>query len=615
ELSMDTLVVSPTRSEKRISETAAAITVITREDLERKQVTTVADALREVPGLEVSESGSRGSLTSVFIRGSESDQVLVLVDNIRVNSTTLGSFDFSGLTPENIERIEILRGFGGTVYGSAAVGGVIQIFTRKGSGPPRGSVAVSGGNGGTDREAAEVSGSAGIFSFSGSAFHIHTDGFKPENDDYSNTVLTGRADLDPSPTTTARVSFRIGTSEFGNFSSNNFLAKPDPNARQQDQTDLVRAEWGQAPHPSLRYRLGFSYARQNQQFDDLPDEAETATTHSEFLSETFAGDANATLSWWENAGESTFGIDYENQAGDVDSSFSDPVFGEFPTSFERDNRTIAGFTVQQLFLDERRLVLTGGVRVDDNQRFGRAVSPSGGVSYAVTATGTRLRATYAKGFKTPTLNQLFFPGFGNPDLDAERSWEVDAGFDQRFFADRALLSATYFHREVKDLIQGVPQESGLFLAENVGEATVDGAELDLEVEVLPGVKAGGDYTFLDIDASINSRVRKPRHSGSVRMDAAIDEVWREGDRLSVDVRVLLVGDRLDFDPAANFTARENSAYQRADLAAAYSWPLPYRVNRLKVFGRVENLFDRDYEEVLGFGARPTNFLAGVGGEF
>ena len=228
EMDMDTLVVSPTRSEQRIIETSPSITVITGKELEQKQVTTVADALREVPGLDVIESGSRGSFTSVLIRGADADQVLVLIDGVRVNSTTLGFFDFSQLTPENIDRVEVLRGWGGTLYGSQAVGGVIQIFTRRGEGPPHGSVSASGGNAYTDREVGEFSGQTGIVSYSGAISHIHTEGFKPENDDYDNIVVNGRLDADLVKNGTARAIFRIGKSDFGNFSSNNFLAQPDP---------------------------------------------------------------------------------------------------------------------------------------------------------------------------------------------------------------------------------------------------------------------------------------------------------------------------------------------------------------------------------------------------
>jgi len=616
ELTMEPLVVSPTRSEQPLSQTAPAITVITGEDLERKQVATVGDALREVPGLEVNETGSRGSATSVLMRGADPDQVLVLIDGVRANSTTIGSFDFSGLTPENIERIEVTRGWGGTLYGSEAVGGVSQIFTRKGSGPPRGSISSSGGNASTDREVAEVSGSGGILSYSGSVSHIHTDGFHAENDDYENTVVSGRLDADVIENGSARITFRVGNSEFGNLSSNNFLAAPDPDARQQDQVDFTRAEWTHAPSSTLRYRLGFGYAREDQQFDDYPDAAETTTTHSDALSQTFTGDANATLAWFAGKAESTVGIEYELQNGKVDSSSEDPTFGDFDTHYDDDVGNVAGYTLHQVFLDERRLILTAGVRVDGNQRFGEAVSPSGAASYLITATQTRLRATYAEGFKAPSLNELFFPGFGNPDLDAETSWEVDAGFDQPLLDERMALTADYFHRRVDNLIAGVPQADGSFLAENLGHSTVDGVETSIDVEVLRGVRFGGEYTYLDVDARVEGRVRRPRHSGSIRLSAERALGWVPGDSLTAQTRLLLVGERLDFDPGAGFAATENPAYQRQDLAVAYSWPLASQwVKRLKVFGRIENLFDNHYEEVLGFGARPLNFLAGLGGEF
>ena len=185
--------------------------------------------------------------------------------NLDVTSATGPSGTLAGtsgqLTPENIERVEVMRGSGGTMYGSEAIGGVIQIFTRKGMGPPRGSIEVSGGNASTDREVGEVSGESGIFSFSGSASHIHTEGFRPENDDYSNTAVSGSLDTKVVEDGTARVSFRLNDSEFGNFFNNNFLAAPDPNARQKDQNDFTHAEWDHAATKQLRYRLGCRYPR------------------------------------------------------------------------------------------------------------------------------------------------------------------------------------------------------------------------------------------------------------------------------------------------------------------------------------------------------------------
>jgi vitamin B12 transporter len=617
EMTMEPMVVSPTRSEQPLSQTAPAITIVTGEDLRRKQVPTVADALREVPGLEVSETGPRGSATSILMRGADADQVLVLIDGVPANSTTIGAYDFSGLTPDNVERIEVTRGWGGTLYGSSAVGGVIQIFTRRGSGPPRGSISAAGGNGRTDREVAEVSGSSGIVSFSGSVSHIHTDGFQPENDDYQNVVASGRLDADVLERGAAEVVFRFIDSQFGNALSNNFLAAPDPNARQRDQQEFVRAQWGHSPIPMLHYRLSFSYAREDQHFDDLPDAAEMSTTHSRFLSQTFDGNLQGTLDWLDGHGESTAGLEYQVQNGNVDSRTLDPTFGDSSAKFDRYVGNVAGYSLHQLFFDDRRLVLTAGVRADGNQRFGEAVSPSGAASYLVAATDTRLRATYAEGFKAPTLNQLFFPGFGNPNLDAETSKELDFGFDQSLVGGLVQLSADWFHRRVENLIVGVPQPDGLFLAENVGNSTVEGVETALEIEPIPDVRCGGSYTYLNVDASVDGRVRRPRHSGSIHVSLRRDPGWLEGDTLSADVRLLLVGSRLDFDPAAGFTVQQNPAYQRADVAASYSWPVAagWWVKRLKVFGRIENLFDESYEEVLGFPARPINFLAGLGGEF
>lgn len=614
-VTMDTTVITPTRSERTIGETAPAVTVITGEELEREKVLTVLDALREVPGLGVIENGSRGANASIFIRGSSSDEVLVLIDGVRVNSTTLGSFDFSDLTPENIERIEILRGWGGTLYGSEAVGGVIQIFTRKGEGPPRGSVTVSGGNGSTDREVAEISGGSGIFGYSASVSHLNTEGFKPRNDEYENTVVTARVDAAVVEDGAARVIVRASESEFGNFFSNNFLGGPDPNAEQERGTITARGEWAQRLSPVFDFNVSGSYARDDLDFVDPPDEFETSSLDSTFLSETVTTDGHATVLWWDESAESVFGVEYEEQSGDVESLSSDPMFGEFASAFDESVENLAGYTLHQIVLFEKALTLIGGVRVDDNDRFGTEASPAGGGSYAL-PTGTRLRATYAQGFKAPSLNELFFPGFGNPNLDAETSWEVTAGLDQSFLEDAALVTASVFRREVDDLIEGVPDETGLFLAQNVGEATIDGVEASVEAEVMPGIRCGGEYTFLDIEADVSGRIRRPRHSGSIRLAIDRPDVFQTGDSFTIDTRLLLVGARPDFDPLAFGTAIENPAYQRADLTLVYGFPIDATLLRhLEVFTRFENLFDRDYEEALGFGARPLNVIAGLRGEF
>src|SRR5690606_5277635 len=191
------------------------------------------------------------------------------------------------------------------------------------------------------------------------------------------------------------------------------------------------------------------------------------------------------------------------------------------------------------------------------------------------------------------------------------------GVDQSLLGGIVVVSASVFHRELDDLIETVPDpDSGLFLAANVGDAEVDGVEAALDVEIVSGVRFGGDYTYLDVEGEDSARVRRPRHSGTVHLVLDRADVVQPGDRVSVDARVALVGARPDFDPAAFFEVRRNSGYQRADLAVSYAHPSPRGpVDRLVTFARVENLFDRDYEETLGFAARPVNVLAGFRGEF
>src|SRR5712692_2085108 len=185
------LVAISTRVETPQEDVTTSVTVIDEKEIKRQHAETVLDALRNVPGVDVVQSGSRGNITSVFIRGSNSNQVLVLVDGMEVNSATIGLFDFAHLLTDNVEKIEILRGAGGALYGSKAVGGVINIITKKGAGPLQATLSAQGGNGATHREVLGLSGSSGALSYSLSSSYIGTDGFRV-NDDYRNGAISAR---------------------------------------------------------------------------------------------------------------------------------------------------------------------------------------------------------------------------------------------------------------------------------------------------------------------------------------------------------------------------------------------------------------------------------------
>src|SRR5205823_12729089 len=194
EESLPPVVVTATRTETPQQDVTTSISVITTKDIEAQHAETVLEALRNVPGVDVVQSGSRGTTTSIFIHGSNSDQVLVLIDGVEVNSTTLGAFNFAHLTTDNIDRIEVLRGAGGTLYGSQAIGGVINIITKKGQGPMEAGLSLEGGNGSTHRQGLTFRGDAGKLAYSFSAARLESQGFHSVNDNYRNIASSARLD-------------------------------------------------------------------------------------------------------------------------------------------------------------------------------------------------------------------------------------------------------------------------------------------------------------------------------------------------------------------------------------------------------------------------------------
>jgi len=235
--------------------------------------------------------------------------------------------------------------------------------------------------------------------------------------------------------------------------------------------------------------------------------------------------------------------------------------------------------------------------LDDNQSFGTAWTPSFSTAYLFRESGTKLKAGYAKGFKAPTLNDLFFPpafgcpAFGNPNLGPEKSWEVNAGVEQDIISDRVKLGATYFHREVQDMIEARPipgNPLGCFRAENVGSARFDGVEWTLGIKLLESLSANANYTFLDWDTADGRLPRRPRHRGNINLNYVFD-------RLNVNASANFVGRRDDFRAASPFGNITKPGYAIFDLASYYS--LPWRVPAVKdltLFGKVENLFNKKY---------------------
>jgi vitamin B12 transporter len=609
--SLPPMVVTATRTEVPLNQLTTSLTVITAEDIRERQAELVSEVLRDVAGVNVVQTGSMGTATSVFIRGSASNQVLVLIDGVEINSTTTGAYDFANLTTESIERIEVLRGAGGTLYGSQAIGGVINIITKRGQGPLDVGVSAQGGNGYTNRQVATLRGGIGDLGYSFSVGRLASDGFRSVNDDYRNLSTSARLDYQVTENASLKGIFHFIKSDGGLFNNNNFASQPDPNARQATTQYVTKLEWEQRIFRNWDYRISGSLFKENDKFSDDVDSCVSfgfpcdSPTTDRFRPQNITGEFQTNYRF-EDWSTTTFGTQYNRRSARTSSGIDETV------------GNIGYYLQQQFQFFDRRLIAIPGIRLDDNQEFGSAWTPSFSAAYLFNEIGTKLKGNYAKGFRAPNLNELFFPpafgcpAFGNPDLGPERSWEINFGVEQNLLAERLKIGANYFHREVKDLIETSPipgDPMGCLRAENVGRARFDGVELTLGIRIFEGLTLNANYTYLDWDTADGILRRRPHNSGNIVLNYLRDA-------LNVNLIVNIVGRVDDFRAASPFGDTITAGYGIVDLASSYKlpWRMPL-VKDISLIGKIQNLFNKRYDQANGFRAPPLNFLLGFRANF
>jgi vitamin B12 transporter len=613
------VLVTATRTQTHADDSTVSVSVISGKEVDRRDQAMVGEALRGAPGMDVTQFGAPGQATFVTIRGTNPDQVLVLLDGVNVNTPTVGQFDFANLTTDNLDRVEILRGGGGALYGSEAIGGVVNVLTRRGQGPFHLLAGAEGGSAFTQHEMVGLNGAHGPFSLSGTASYLNTDGFQAFNDSYWNFSTVWRGDLDVLPAGTARVFCRYSESRTGLVNFDVFQNRLDPNAYAADNFFLVKGEWEHAPTDALTYRAAVSWVRDNfryrgQQVDEEEDdELETVSSHTPNEQTEAEGQMNYR---WPDFALSTIGLEYREQWAELDAfnAEEDPDF-----TSTRANRSIVGlYGQEQLQFFDDTLHGVGGVRYDHYDGFGDQVTASGSGSYLIRPTETRLRVGYAEGFRAPTFDELYGP-LGNPDLVPETSWEIDAGLAQDAFGGRLRVEPTYFYREVHNLIEevtdelppvaGVPEEER---AENFSSTRMQGVELSSRAQLLSWLVLAGNYTYLNFVTATGTLVNRPRHRGALTAAGHWEDVFTSGDRTTATTLVYLVGRRDSpnpFNTEAPFSPASLGGYGRVDVALAYHFGAP--LAPLAVVATARNLFNRDYAESIGFPAPGANFLAGL----
>ncbi len=487
------VVVTATRTEKKLEDVTASITVITAGEIEGRKAETVSELLRNVPGAFVRQEGAAGSRTSVLLRGTHSTQTLVLIDGIEVNDPNLGgSFDLADLDTSNIERIEVVRGSQSALYGSSAVGGVINIITKKGKGKPKLFAEAWGGPFNHARVQVGGSGAADKSYWSFAAVDFSTNNNTPHNS-YARQGFFGKFGTALSDDMKFEFLAHIGQSEHESpYDYTNPLTLDRNITRRRDQS-VIGAKFEHKASEYVSYYLKASHFDIDNFFQnrgDLPGDPDEFTSTAQATVSTL----NSQVKFDIGRAIAAEGIKNELVVGGEIKKIDSLNFTESPWSaglgFEDVTESRAAYLQDELKLFEV-FTITAGVRVDKYGAYKTNYLPRAGVSYKHSPTFTTLKANYGKGFRTPSPIEFFDPWVGNLDLKPEKSESYDIGVEQAFLDKRLKLGLTYFRIDVEDMIAWSPT-SGLL--ENVSKAKMEGAEFALKWKPTKSWRLGLSFT-------------------------------------------------------------------------------------------------------------------------
>ena len=602
-LALPNMVVTATRTETPEDEVGSAITVITAKDIADKNINNVADALRTVPGLDVVRSGSLGQQTSVFLRGANSNHTLVLVDGVEMNdpSSPTGAFDFAFLQADNIERIEVVRGAASAAFGSDAIGGVINVITKKGAGKVKLSGVAEGGSYGTWKTGGNISGGTERVNYSFDASRLETAGFSAADKNlgnsmpngYKNTNLSGRAGFKVNDALDFGTTLRYGE---GKSSLDNGGGKgaDDPNSygrfnelftRGFGHLKLFEGFWEQT--------VGVAYSRTDRNNVNGVDPVNNFSSAATNLGQKVKLDYQNIFHVHKS---NTVMLGVEEEVDSLSSSASsDYPAWSYSSSASIPLKTMntLGFYLQDQIKLFDRSFTTLGVRYDDNNRFGGHETWRANELYTIKETGTRFKGSYGTGFKAPTLNQMYdtIYGTGNVNLKPETSRSWDVGVEQDLFKKVSTLGISYFETAFNNLIQA---NSPFYVNQNVRKAKTNGIESFAEVRPMTDLTLRATYTYQqaqNLDTG-NQLLRRPRDK------ASFDTDYRFLEKAHFHVNVLMVGKKADY-------ASTVAGYAMLNFSGSYD------VHKyVQLFARIDNVLNKQYEEVYGYG---TSGVAGYGG--
>jgi vitamin B12 transporter len=591
-VALPTVVVTPTRLPTPESEVGSSITVISEEEIQRKQQRTLPDALRDVPGLNVVQNGGPGGATSVFIRGTNSNQTKVFIDGIDATDPATGTFNFEHILTWDIERVEVVRGPQSGLYGADAIGGVINIITKKGTGLAQFAGSLEGGTFGTFNQNARASTAAERYNFYFDFAHFRSSdtpvtpsdlmppGRSVQGDSYDNKTFSGRFGANLTDNFDIGVVTRyIHTSL--RYTGDDFLGPENLKSTEADEQLFTRGTAHLVSFDGvLDQTVGFAHTKFNQRdFDPNP-----PTPVPSF----FNGDRQ----------KADWRADVKLTPGQILTFRAEHQRDEITTPVAEitDN---AGMVQLQSSIGGRFFNAVS-VRYDSYDTFGAQPTFRIAPTFQIPETRSRLKGSVGTGFKAPTLAELFqnFPSFnffGNPNLKPETSTGHDLGFEQTYLEKRVQLGATYFHNDIDNLI--TINDTGTSF-QNVGKATTYGVESFLSYTPWEPLRLRADYTFLIAKNDITDQelLRRPKHK------ASLDAAWHVMEAAVLSATLLYVGPWVDVNRAATMSGVRTNGYTLVNLAGSYDLG-----NGLTAYARIDNLLDRHYQDPLGFRGRGLAF--------
>jgi vitamin B12 transporter len=618
---LNEVVVVANRAPEPLSKIGNSVTVINEAAIKESQATVLSDLLVQTPGLTLARNGGVGQPTSVFIRGATSDQTVVLVDGVQLNdpSATGGGFNFANLLTAGVSRVEILRGAQSTLYGSQAIGGVINIVTADPTGPFGGSVNAEGGSNNTGSFAGDIGGSSDKLQWRVSGNWYGTGGISTFDErlggaERDASQIGGgsgqlRYHLTPDLQLDLRGYYTTARTDFDGYDTPTFSFGDD---REYGKTDQVLGYAGltlQSPDRTLTNRVAFQYTNtQTKNYDpDAPLNDGIPTT------ETFYGIGRNEREEYQGTWKITpqyqavFGAQHEKSTINTFDTEFDPAPLENAAEIDSGYAQLQGEVVPGL-------TLTAGERYDRHDVYGGHSTGQFAAAWVLNDGHTVLRSSFGQGFKAPSLYQLYSQ-YGNQALRPEQSHSWDAGIEQHAWDGRVLLSATYFQSDSHDLISffDCTTPSGLCATEpfgfyaNIARARSHGAELQAAVSPNESLSLSANFSLTETEdkstASPTFGKELPRRP---KQAANLLAAYRWPVHLTTDV-ALRYGGR-SFDDAANDIAL--GGYVLLDLRASYALE-----NHLEIYARVENATGRHYETAYQYGSLGRVAFAGVRANF